>query len=128
MKNFRASIDFGASIPTGLIEEAKKEAAYSGIDIQYMPSQAFSPNDVPPELMIVLFEALRNISYSGIYDAIKFFVVYFRLKVENFYGSKVKKMTFVCNGKKYSISTNFELSQKNIDEIIDTIANKILED
>ena len=79
-------------------------------------------------MIIVLLEVLKNISYSGIYDAVKFFVIYFKLKVENFYGSKVKKITFVCNGGKYSVSTNFELSQENIDKIIDSIANKILRD
>lgn len=128
MMNFRASIDLGANIPLGLIEETKKEAACSGIDLLYIPSKAFSPNDFPPELIIVLLEVLKNISYSGIYDAVKFFVIYFKLKVENFYGSKVKKITFVCNGEKYSVSTNFELSQENIDKIIDSIANKILRD
>lgn len=125
MINYRANIDIETSISTEFIEETKKEAAYSGIDLLYIPSKGLSPNDIPPELIIVLFEALKSISYSGIYDAIKFFIVYFKSKVENAYGSRIKKITFVCGGKKYSISTNLELSQENVDKIIDSISKKI---
>lgn len=114
MLNMRANIDIGTNISTELMDEAKREAAFSGIDLLFMPSKGFSPINIPPELIIVLFEAMKNVSYCGIYDAIKFFVVHFKSKIENAYGSKVKKITFVCDGKKYSINTNLELSQDNI--------------
>lgn len=122
---FRANIDIGTSITHELIEEATKEAAYSGIDLLFIPSKKFSPNDIPPEMIIIILEALKNISYCGTYDALKFFVVQLKQRVENVYGSKVKKITFVCNGEKYCISTNLELSQENIDKLIDSIAKKI---
>lgn len=125
MMNLRASIDIGTNISTELMEDVKREAALSGVDLLYTPSKGFSPNDIPPELIIVIFEAMKNVSYCGIYDAIKFFVVHFKSKIENAYGSKVKKITFICDGKKYSINTNLELSQNNIDQIIDSIVKKI---
>lgn len=125
MINLRANIDIGTNISAKLMEEVKKEAALSGVDLLFIPSKGFSPINIPPELIIVLFEAMKNVSYCGIYDAIKFFVVHFKSKIENAYGSKVKKITFVCDGKKYSLNTNLELSQDNIDQIIDSIAKKI---
>lgn len=123
--NLRANIDIGTNIPTELMEEVRREAAFSGIDLLVMQSKGFSPINISPELIIVLFEAMKNVSYCGIYDAIKFFVVHFKSKIENVYGSKVKKITFVCDGKKYSINTNLELTQDNINQIIDSIAKKI---
>lgn len=125
MMNLRANIDIGTNIPAELMEEVKVEAAFIGIDLIFMPSKGFSPSSISPELIIVLFEAMKNVSYCGIYDAIKFFVVQFKSKIENTYGSKVKKITFVCDEKKYSINTNLELSQDNINQIIDSIAKKI---
>ena len=125
MLNFRANIDIGARIKPELIERTAKEAACLGIDLLFIPGKEFSPNDIPPEMIIIIFEALKNISYCGTYDALKFFVMQFKQRVENVYGSKVKKMIFVCNGQKYSLNTNIDLSQENIDKLIDSIARKI---
>lgn len=110
-----------------LINEIKKEAEDAGVELAYYPSYGLLPNDIPSDVIVVIFDALKNITYSGIYDAIKFFVVSFKAKWEKTFNTKVQKFIFVCNGHKYEFETNIELSQENKDEIITSIAKRIAE-
>lgn len=101
-------------------------------EIQF--SQMKTHNFLPPEVIFVLIELSRNITYSAAYDAVK----YALNKLISTLSEKKSneppqieapktKMEIVCGDQKYSVSFSFELTENQKNQLVDVAAKKLLE-
>ena len=123
--NLKATIDVSGNIPFELFADVKNEAATLGIDLTLTSGKGLMPTNIPPELMVIMLEFVKNVSFSAVYDAIKFLVLSMTAKFEDVFGQRPKNLTFVCNDEKLVVDTNINLSQSNIDQIVNSISERI---
>lgn len=85
-------------------------------------------NFLPDAIIPVIIELSRNLSYSAIYDMIKFILI----KLYGFFEEKSKdketKIEIICNGKETTLKCNFNLTKKQKEKIIDAAIQKLLDD
>lgn len=101
-------------------------------EIQF--SQMKTHNFLPPEVIFVLIELSRNITYSAAYDAVKYalnkLISTLSEKKSNeppqIEASKTK-MEIVCGDQKYSVSFSFELTKNQKNQLVNVAAKKLLE-
>ena len=85
-----------------------------------------SKNFLPSELILVLIDLGKNMSYSAAYDILKYILFKLTLVFSKKNVQKNTKIEIVCNKKKYSFSANFPLSKEQKDKLIDAAIEKLL--
>lgn len=95
------------------------------LDIHY--SSMESSNFLPPEVVIVLIEFIKNIGYSSSYDILKHLLS----KIISLVISKCEDNTqfrfeIACNDKKISLQGNITLTEQQIDKLINTATETLL--
>lgn len=85
---------------------------------------------ISPEIITVIFEFARNISYSAAYDMLKLslepIISKFKTNI-NSTDNKETKIVVINGNKKGEYILPFKLTRKQRNKIIDAIAEKILE-
>lgn len=99
-------------------------------DVKYEEMVEFSlirsKNFLPSELIFVLIDLGKNMSYSAAYDILKYILLKLTLIFSKKNIQKTTKIEIVCNKEKYSFSANFPLSKEQKDKFIDAAIEKLL--
>lgn len=101
-------------------------------EIQF--SQTKTHNFLPPEVILVLIELSRNITYSAAYDAVKYALnklISILSEKKSNETPKIEapktKIEIVCGDQKYSASFSFELTENQKNQLVDVATKKLLE-
>lgn len=99
-------------------------------DVKYEEMVEFSlirsKNFLPSELILVLIDLGKNMSYSAAYDILKYILLKLTLIFSKKNIQKTTKIEIVCNKEKYSFSANFPLSKEQKEKFIDAAIEKLL--
>ena len=84
---------------------------------------------IPPDVIIIVCELLKNIEYSATYDLLKAALLLVVSKIREIHKGKTleTKITIFCNGEMTEITFPFELTERQKDSIVDAAIKKILE-
>lgn len=85
---------------------------------------------IPPEVITIIFEFVKNIGYSASYDMIKLSLDSIISKISaniNSTDNKESKIVVINGDKKAEYTLPFKLTKKQKDKIVDAVAEKILE-
>lgn len=89
-------------------------------------SKTESHNFLPPDVVLVLIELAKSISFSMANDIIK----YILMKLLSLFQQEAHKKTTIavsCNNQNYSISCNFPLTDEQKDILVNAAAQKLLD-
>lgn len=85
---------------------------------------------IPPEVITIIFEFIKNVGYSASYDVIKLsldsIISKFKFNL-NRTNEKESRIVVISGDKKAEFIIPFKLTKKQKDKIIETVAEKILE-
>lgn len=104
-----------------LLNEGGKEIQFCKTDTNHF---------FPPEVILILIDLSQNMAYSAAYDTVKYAL---GKLVSMFTGKRGKektqtKMEIACGDKRYSLSFDFELTEKQKNKLVDAAAKKLLEE
>lgn len=83
---------------------------------------------IPPDIIIIVCELLKNIEYSATYDLLKSAFLFVISRIHEIHKNKAPetKITIYCNGEIAEITLPFELTEGQKDRIIDAAIKKFL--
>lgn len=96
-------------------------------EIQFSKMEAH--HFLPPEVILVLIELGRDISYSAAYDTVKYALGKLMgvLCKKKAHEKTQTRMEIVCRDQKYSVSFNFELTEEQKNQLVEIATKKLLE-
>ena len=100
-----------------------REFSNKGIEVTLVKSS----NLLPPEIIPVMIEIAKNVGFDAIYDILKFSLTKLVTLVSGKSKGRKPRIDVACNGKKYSISCDFELSEEQRDRLVDAAIQKLMD-
>lgn len=80
---------------------------------------------IPPEVLIIIFELVKNLSYSATYDLLKLSCMAILNKLKAL-GKKHNKVVIICDDKKSVMEFPFDLNESQKEKIVDAAIEKLL--
>lgn len=88
-------------------------------------------NFLPPEMIMVIVDIAQNIGYNAAYDLLKFIIskIIYMVKIiikGNKECNNQNTIRIISDGKEYTMSFNFDLTDSQKDKLIDAAIKKLL--
>lgn len=87
---------------------------------------------ISEDMLIIIFEILKNLEYNAIYDLLKLALLEIiskinTLKKHNFMFKTTTSMIVIVNEKRTEVNLPFELSEEQKNKVVDAAINKLFD-
>lgn len=87
---------------------------------------------ISEDMLIIIFEILKNLEYSAIYDLLKMALLeiiskIYALKKHKFMSKTTTSIIVIVNEKRTEVNLPFELSEEQKNKVVDAAINKLFD-
>lgn len=108
-----------------LTSEDIKELNTMNQDCHFTKSEHLGYVPLPPEVVFLFIEFLKNIGYNGCYDLLKMAILSIVSKIEH-NNKKVSSVLIVLNDKRYELKFSYDLTNEQKEKLVDAAIEYLL--